>query len=108
MQGFQVTFYTKQDRRQAGKPMAEWLLDLAKGLGIQGATTVVGSEGFGHHHRLHTRRFFELAEQPVEVMMAVSAIEIQQLFLSLREADVQLFYVVSAVEFGTTGIDDIY
>jgi len=108
MQGFQVTFFTTQDRRQANKPMAEWLLDLAKGLKIHGATSIVGSEGFGHHHRLHSRRFFELAEQPIEVTMAVSAEEIQQLFACLREAQVQLFYVVSAVEFGTTGIDDIY
>ncbi|HSB97801.1 MAG TPA: DUF190 domain-containing protein [Spongiibacteraceae bacterium] len=108
MQGFQVTFFTTQDRRQANKPMAEWLLDLAKGLEIHGATSIVGSESFGHHHRLHSRRFFELAEQPVEVTMAVSAEEIQQLFACLREAQVQVFYVVSAVEFGTTGIDDIY
>jgi PII-like signaling protein len=108
MQGFQVTFYTKQDRRQAGKPMAEWLLDLAEGLGIHGATTLIGAQGFGQHHRLHSHRFFELAEQPIEVTMAISAIEIQQLFQCLREAQVELFYVVSAVEFGTTGSDDIY
>jgi PII-like signaling protein len=108
MQGFQVTFFTNQDRRQATKPMAEWLLDLAKGLEIDGATSMAGSEGFGHHHRLHSHRFFELGDQPIEVTMAVSAEEIQQLFACLREAQVQLFYVVSAVEFGTTGIDDIY
>lgn len=108
MQGFQVTFFTQEDRRQAGKPMSQWLLDLALGLGISGATTVVGAESFGHHHRLHTRRFFELAEQPIEVTMAVNAEEIQQLFQCLRESEVKLFYVVSAVEFGTTGTDDIY
>lgn len=108
MQGFQVTFFTQEDRRQADKPMAQWLMDLAQGLGISGATSVVGKESFGQHHRLHSRRFFELAEQPIEVTMAVSALEIQQLFQCLRESKVELFYVVSAVEFGTTGTDDIY
>jgi PII-like signaling protein len=109
MQGFQVTFFFTQDRSHKGKAMTPWLLDLAAGLGISGATASASTEGFGRHHHLHSRRFFELADQPLELTMAVSALEIQQLFECLRTEKIELFYVISAVEFGTTGgAEEIY
>jgi PII-like signaling protein len=103
MQGYQVAFFTQQDRRHGGKPLSEWLLEQARALGIGGATAMVGSEGFGHHRRFHSWRFFELAEQPVEITMAVTAEEAERLFALLRREAVQVFYVKSAVEFGTLG-----
>jgi PII-like signaling protein len=106
MQGFQITFFFTDDRTHNGKAMTAWLFDLAAGLGISGATASASTEGFGRHHHLHSRRFFELPDHPVEVTMAVSAREIQQLFECLRIEKIKLFYVVSAVEFGTTGSDD--
>ena len=36
---------------------------------------VAATEGFGHHRRIHSAHFFELADQPVEVIMAVTAAE---------------------------------
>lgn len=38
MKGFQITFFTQQDRRHHHKPMAEWLMLAARDLGIRGAT----------------------------------------------------------------------
>jgi protein CrcB len=108
MQGFQITFFFTQDRTHKGKGMTAWLLDLAAGLGISGATASASTEGFGRHHHLHSRRFFELADQPLELTMAVSGLEIQQLFECLRMEQIKLFYVVSAVEFGVTGEEDSY
>lgn len=108
MQGFQVTFFFTEDRKHKGKAMTPWLLDLAAGLGISGATASASTEGFGRHHHLHSRRFFELTDHPLELTMAVSAVEIQQLFECLRSEKIELFYVISAVEYGTTGGDDIY
>lgn len=108
MQGFQITLFFAQDRKHQGKAMTAWLFDLAAGLGISGATASASTEGFGRHHRLHSRRFIELGDQALEVTMAVTAEEIQQLFECLRTEKIELFYVVSAVEFGTTGSDDIY
>lgn len=106
MQGFQLTFFFTQDRTHKSKAMTAWLLDLAAGLGITGATCSASTEGFGRHHHLHSRRFFELSDQPLELTMAVSALEIQQVFECLRMEKIELFYVVSAVEFGVTGRDD--
>lgn len=103
MKGYQITFYTQQDRHHAHKPLAEWLMLAAKDLGIRGATIVAASEGFGHSRRIHSAHFFELADQPQEVVMAVTEEEATRLFDLLLAEGVHLFYVKSAVEFGVLG-----
>ncbi|CAG4884617.1 conserved protein of unknown function [Georgfuchsia toluolica] len=103
MNGYQITFFTQQDHKHHGKPLADWLVHLAKEIGLRGATLIAGSEGFGHHHRLHSAHFFELADQPQEVLMAVTEDESFRLFERLQAEDVHVFYVKTAVEFGTIG-----
>lgn len=102
MQGYQVTFFTQQDRKHEGKPLGTWLLEEALRLGIRGATLSTGAEGFGHDGRLHCAHFFELADQPVAVTLAVSAEEAATVFARLQEAGVKVFYVKTPIEFGTT------
>ena len=103
MKGYQITFFTQQDRRHKHQPMAEWLMLAARDLGVRGATIVAGSEGYGQHRRIHSAHFFELADQPQEVVMAVSEDEAERLFGFLREEAVHLFYVKTPVEFGILG-----
>lgn len=105
MQGYQITFFTHQDQRHKGKPIGDWLVHLARELDLRGATLLAGGEGFGQHGRIHSAHFFELADQPVEVTMAVSDEEKDRLFSRLKEEGVHLFYVKSAVEFGVLGED---
>jgi len=103
MNGYQITFFTQQDHRHKGKPIGDWLVHLAQELGLLGATLIPGGEGFGHHHRIHSAHFFELADQPQEVVMAVTEDEAQRLFERLRAEGVHLFYIKAPVEFGTLG-----
>jgi PII-like signaling protein len=103
MNGFQLTFFTQQDRRHQHQPLSEWLILAARDLGIRGATLVAGSEGFGQHRRIHSARFFELADQPQEIVMAVSEEESARLFDLLQREGVHLFYVKAPVEFGVLG-----
>ena len=103
MQGYQLTFFTQQDHRHRGKPLAHWLVEEARAMGIGGATLVPATEGFGHHRRIHSAHFIELADQPLEVIMAVTAEEARQLFERLKAEKVKLFYTKTPVEFGTTG-----
>jgi uncharacterized protein len=103
MQGYQITFFTQQDKRHHGKPLADWLVHLAQEMGLPGATLISGGEGFGHHGRIHSAHFFELADQPREVMMAVTAEQSRNLFERLKAEGVHLFYVKTPVEFGTLG-----
>ena len=103
MQGYQITFFTQQGKRYHGKPLGEWLLLLARDLGLPGATLVAGSEGFGGHRRLHAAHFFELADQPQEVQVVASEADTERLFARIEAEGVHLFYVKAAVEFGTLG-----
>jgi len=106
MNGYQITFFTQQDKRHHGKPLADWLLHLAQEMGLRGATLIQGSEGYGQHGRIHSAHFFELADQPLEVLMAVTEEELQRLFERLKAERVHLFYVKTPVKFGVLGEDD--
>ncbi|CAK0781247.1 DUF190 domain-containing protein [Gammaproteobacteria bacterium] len=103
MNGYQITFFTEQNKRHHGKPLADWLVHLAQEMGLHGATMIPAAEGFGQHRRLHSTHFFELTDQPVEVVMAISEEETQRLFERLRAEGVRLFYVKTLVEFGMLG-----
>jgi len=103
MNGYQITFFTIDGHRHHGKPLADWLVQLAKELGLRGATLIAGSEGLGHHGRIHSAHFFELADRPIEVVMAVTEEEATRLFERLRQEGVHVFYVKTAVEFGMLG-----
>lgn len=103
MNGFQVTFFTHQNARHAGKPVGDWLVHLARELGLGGATLLPADEGFGHGGRIHSAHFFELAEQPLQVVMALTEDETERLFARLQAEGVHLFYVKTPVEFGMLG-----
>jgi len=103
MRGYQLTFFTQQDRQYNHQPLGEWLLQAAMKLGIGGATLIAASEGFGHDRKLHAAHFFELADQPVEVTMAVSEQQAELMFEHLRQESVKVFYVKTPIEFGMTG-----
>lgn len=102
MQGYQLSFFTEQDRKIRGESLAEWLLQEARRLGVGGATVISASEGFGHSGKLHAASFFELADQPIEVTLAVTAEEAERLFQCLRQEEIKLFYIKTPIEFGTT------
>lgn len=80
MKGYQITFLTPQDRGHGHKPVSEWLILAARDFGIRDATILAASEEFGHDRRIHSTHFFELANQPQEVVMAVTEEELQRLF----------------------------
>jgi len=105
MTGYQVTFFTSQDRRHAGMPVADWLMRLAEELQLSGATVLPAREGMGHGGHLHSAHFFELADQPVSVLFALAPEESERLFARLATEGLDLFYVRSAVEFGVVGKD---
>lgn len=106
MHGYQLTFFTQQDRRHQGKSLGHWLVEEARAMGISGATLLPASEGFGHHRHIHSVRFIELTDQPLEVVMAVTTEASDRLFAKLRAEKIKLFYSKMPVEFGTTGEED--
>lgn len=103
MNGYQLSFFTQQDRRHGNLSLAQWLLEEARRIGINGATLIAGVEGFGHDRKIRSAHFFELSDQPIEVTMAVSSTDAARLFARLQEEKVNIFYVKAPIEFGMTG-----
>ncbi|WP_024871353.1 DUF190 domain-containing protein [Tolumonas lignilytica] len=103
MQGFKLTFFTQQDRSVHGQSLALWLIQQAKEIGIRGATLTAATEGFGHDKKLHSTHFFELTEQPLQITMAVTAEEAEQMFALLNKENINIFYTQAAIEFGMSG-----
>ncbi len=103
MIGCQLTFFTQQDRQHCRQPLAAWLVEEARRLGINGATLIAGAMGYGHDRTIRSSRFFELSEQPVEVTMAVSEDEARRMLARLKEEGINVFYIKAPIEFGMTG-----
>jgi PII-like signaling protein len=105
MKGYQLTFYTEQNRRHGHQTVVECLLSIAKHVGIHGATVVAAAEGIGHAGARHAARFFELADQPQQVIFAVTEGEAEALLEAVRESNVAVFYTRCPIEFGMLGAE---
>jgi PII-like signaling protein len=103
MRGYQLTFFTEQNRNYGHQPICDWLLKFAEEHGASGGTLVPGAQGFDHAGRFHSAGFFELADQPVAVTVSVDEQAYQRLMKALAEEDVNLGYVKVPVEFGRVG-----
>ncbi len=103
MKGYQISFLAEQDRRIEHKQAMDWLLQLAKEFGISGCTVFSGVESFGADGRRHSARFFELADQPMEMVMAVTEEQADRLFEKIRMTDTKIFYIKTPIEYGQLG-----
>ena len=106
MQGYQIVFFTQQERTHGALSIAEWLLATARELGIKGATVSAAQGGYGRDGAYRAAHFFETSEQPVEVAVAVSPEHCRLLFERIRAEKLQIFYVKIPAEFGLTGAED--
>jgi PII-like signaling protein len=99
--GYRLTFFTLQSRRHNGMKIADWLEKIAKEVGIQGVTIVNASSGIGHDGTWHSISFFELADQPLEIIMIADEDACTKLFDCLHVESPKLFYTKAAIEYGT-------
>jgi PII-like signaling protein len=103
MKGYQISFLVEQDRRIEHKLAPEWLLQLAKEFGISGCTVFSAVENFGAVWSPTLHAVFELADQPREIVMAVTEGQADRLFERIRITDTKLFYIKSPIENGQLG-----
>lgn len=102
MKGFQLVFSTLQSRKHSnGEQICSWLMDRAEKLGIKGVTVLHASQGVGRDGKLHSSNFFELADEPLEIIMNVNETDCEKLFALLSEEKLGLFYTKTAIEYGT-------
>lgn len=107
MNGYQITFFTELDKRHNGKQLTDWLIELALELKLPGATKFAAIESFGQDRRIHSVHFIELADQPIQVQIIVTAEDADRLFARLNSEEIQVFYVKIPVEFGRVGKTNI-
>jgi len=103
MQGYQLVFFTQQDRRHGHTPLGEWLLQFARQQGALGGTLVGAAEGFGHLGHFHSAHFFELADQPIAVTVSTDEAGCQRLLDALAREPIDIAYVKVPVEYGRLG-----
>lgn len=102
MTGYLVTFFTQENRTHGGTSLAEWILEQARQLGIQGATMMSATAGFGHDGRFHSESYFDLEDRPQQVVMALRTDKCADLFARLKENGLHVFYTKAPIEFGFT------
>ncbi|MDD2368049.1 MAG: DUF190 domain-containing protein [Sulfuricurvum sp.] len=98
--GYQLTFFTLQSRRHHGMNIADWLEETALNVGINGVTVTTASKGLGHDGTWHSASFFELADQPLEIMIIADEERCSKLFELLASEKPNLFYTKTAIEYG--------
>lgn len=102
MKGYQLIFSTLQSREHPnGERISNWLMNVSEKIGIKGVTVLHASKGIGRDGKLHSSTFFELADEPLEVIMNISEEECEKLFTLLNKEKIGLFYTKSAIEYGT-------
>ncbi|HET7156063.1 MAG TPA: DUF190 domain-containing protein [Hyphomicrobiaceae bacterium] len=103
MKGYQVTFFTEQNRRHGFTPLGPWLLEFAKEHGALGGTLVGGAEGFDHLGHIHSVHLIDLADQPIAVTFSIDKESAHRLFEDLATEPVDVTYVKVPVECGRIG-----
>ena len=103
MNGCQLTFYTEQNRRHGHRTVCEWLLQQANALGIHGATVISCAEGTGHAGAHHVAHVLRLADQPVQVILALAADDAERMLAAVKAGHVHVFYTRAPIEFGLLG-----
>lgn len=99
--GSQLTFYTLRSRRHEGQYISDWLPKLAEQAGIHGITVADAIKGLGHDGTWHSASFFELTDQPIEIIMIADDESYTKLFILLEAEKPNLFYTKTAIEYGT-------
>lgn len=106
MEGFLLTLFTQEHRIHEGMPLAKWILELAREMGVRGATLTSATTGFGHDGRLHSDRYFDLEDRPQQVTMALGPQELEQIMSRLAKEELNIFYTKTPISFGFTDTHD--
>ena len=103
MQDHWLRLYTSEKQKHAGKPLYEWLLEIARKQGIAGGTVFRATAGFGRHG-FTEETFFELAgELPMLVEFIASAEQVDALLALCTQQNLRLFYTRIPITHGITG-----
>jgi len=97
-----LQLFVTESQRHHGKLVYEWLLDMAREMGVSGGSAFRALAGFGRHGR-HDAGFFELAgEVPVVVEFFVDEAMADRLLKAVSDAGLNLVYARLPAQTGVT------
>lgn len=99
MQGFEVIFIAPRSRRHHGKPLLDVIAAIARKQGIKRMTRRVDAEGTGAHGHMHSAHFFELADEPEELMFVLGGADADRLVEAMRDNHMHVFCLRREVEY---------
>jgi len=102
MEGYRIIFSTIRNRRHDGEQIHKWLINKAKDIGIEGVTVIDAMEGYGRDKNIHSAGFFELVDQPIEIIMNADEQKITKLLEDISKEKLGIFYSKTKAEFGFT------
>lgn len=98
--GFEVMFMAPRSQRHHGKPVLDAVIAIAKAHDIHRYTRRIDAEGTGKTGRTHAAHFFELADEPEEVLFVLGTHRTHELLSAVRAESMHVFCVCRAIEFG--------
>ena len=97
-----LQLFVTESQRHHGKLVYDWLLDMAREMGVSGGSVFRALAGFGRHGR-HDAGFFELAgEVPVVVEFFVDEAMADRLLKAVSDAGLNLVYARLPAQTGVT------
>lgn len=98
--GYEVIFFLPESRRHNGKRVYNWVIDTAESLGIDRMTKRSDVEGTGADGKLHSAHFFDLADQPIEIMYAMDEEKAESFISAVEKTGAPLFCICRPIYFG--------
>lgn len=102
MEGYKIVFSTIKGRKHQNMYIKDWLINKAKELQISGLTVINAELGYGRDNKIHSSHFFELADEPEEIIIYVTQEQCDKLFEEIKNSKLNIFYSKTKVEFGFT------
>lgn len=99
VEGLEATFIFIEGSRSHGKSVKSVLVDTLKKNDANGYSIRTDFEGVGHKNRLHSPRFFELADNPIELTFVDKPALVKTVLDKVRELQLPVFCVVKEAAF---------
>ncbi len=98
--GYEILFMAPRSQHHKGKPVLDVVINIAKAHNIHRYTRRVDAEGVGRGGHTHAVHFFELTDEPEELMYVLGTHRTNELMHALRAESLHVFCVCRAIEFG--------
>lgn len=103
MKGTEVIFIAPRSRRHQGRPVLDAVAELARHQGIRRFTRRLDAEGAGASGHRHSAHFFELTDEPEELMFVLDANAAETLIAAVADAGLPVFCIRRAIDYWQFG-----